>query len=102
MPNRLRARGLAHLEGESGVTSKELEIRDWLIQRVNSLTGISPESIDVLRPIRNFGLDSLALARLTFALEEWQGFRFREYPLEEYPTIDELCRHVAEEVARCK
>lgn len=84
------------------MTSKEHEIRDWLVQRVNSMTGVSPDSIDVHRPIRNFGLDSLALARLTFALEEWQGFKFREYPLEEYPTIDELSRHVAEEVAKCK
>jgi acyl carrier protein len=94
-------RNLASLERKLAVTSNADEIQGWLVQRISGLVGIRPETVDPQKPIRNFGLDSLALARLTFALEEWQGFKFSEYPLDEYPTIDELARYVAQEVGKC-
>ncbi|HXG11384.1 MAG TPA: acyl carrier protein [Gemmataceae bacterium] len=73
------------------------EIADWMVNRVSALTGLPPEAVSVSEPLLRYGLDSVALVALTTDLEAWLGYRFRENPLEEHPTIEALARFLAEQ-----
>jgi acyl carrier protein len=84
------------------MTPSAEEIQSWLVRRVSDMAGVRPEEIDVRRPIRRYGLDSVALARLAFGLEDWLGYRFQENPLDQHPTIEALSQYLAKQVAKCK
>lgn len=73
------------------------EIRTWLIERISSLTGLPTTDIDSQAPLSRHGLDSVVLITLAADLEKWSGYRFRENPLERYPTIDALSRFLADQ-----
>ena len=55
--------------------------------------------MDPAAPLARHGLDSVALITLAADLEKWLGYRFRENPLDGYPTIAALARFLAEETA---
>ena len=81
------------------MSRSEQEIQDWIVARVSGLTGLAPAEIDVHEPLLRFGLDSVAVVALVAELEEWLGYRFRENPLDEHPTIAALARFLAGQVA---
>ena len=70
-------------------------IQEWIVTRVSELTGIPPDEVDVEAPIERAGLDSIQMLVMTGDLENWLGFRFRDDPLDEFPTIAALARFVA-------
>jgi acyl carrier protein len=72
------------------VTRTADEIRHWLAGRVSTLTGLPPAEVDPDAPLTRHGLDSVALIALVGEFEEWLGYRFRENPLDQYPTITSL------------
>lgn len=76
------------------------EIRAWLVERVSRLAGTPPEAVDVSVPLTRHGLDSVALITLTADLENWLGYRFRENPFDDHPTIESLSRFLSEQVTR--
>lgn len=76
------------------------EIRDWLVERISSLTGLSADEVDPHAPLSRHGLDSVVLITLAADLEKWSGYRFRENPLEQHPTIDALARFLADQSAQ--
>lgn len=76
------------------------EIQDWLVARVAALTGVPPGDVDPAAPFARHGLDSVAVIALVADLEKWLGYRLRENPLDEHPTIESLARYLAERVAR--
>jgi acyl carrier protein len=76
------------------------QIQEWLIDRVSGLTGIPPGEIDAHEPYRRYGLDSVAVVAIVADLETWLGYRFRENPLEEHPTIASLAQFLADQQAR--
>ena len=76
------------------------DIRDWIVARVASLTGLPPGEVDPAAPLARHGLDSVALITLAADLEAWLGYRFRENPLDAHPTIDALARFLAGQVAQ--
>ncbi len=80
------------------MTATAQEIQDWIVARINALTGMSAAEIDVEGPIDRLGLDSVQMLVLTADLETWLGFRFRADPLEEHSTIAALARFVAEQI----
>lgn len=73
------------------------EIQDWLVARVARLTGTPLAEIDPRKPIRRYGLDSLAVVALAAELEEWLVYRFRENPLHKHSTIEALAKYLAEQ-----
>ena len=75
------------------------EIERWLVERVGVLTGVPADEVDPAAPLARHGLDSVAAITVVADLEKWLGYRFREYPLERYPTIAALARFLAEETA---
>ena len=81
------------------MTATAAEIRDWMVDRVSRMTDLPPEEVDVAAPLTRHGLDSVALLSLATDLEKWLGYRFRENPLERYPTIAALARFLAAETA---
>jgi acyl carrier protein len=80
------------------VTRTADEIRDWLVARVSLLTGVPPAEVDPAAPLTRHGLDSVALISLTAEFEKWLGYRFRENPLDRYPTIDALAQFLGGEL----
>jgi acyl carrier protein len=80
------------------VTVSAREIQDWIVARVAALTGVPPDEVDPAAPVSRHGLDSVAVITLTADLEKWLGYRFRENPLDDYPTIETLSRFLAEKV----
>jgi acyl carrier protein len=75
------------------------EIEAWLVARVSGLTGLPPADIDPGEPLLRHGLDSVAVVALVAELEAWLGYRFRENPLETYPTIAALAQFLAQQTA---
>ena len=73
------------------------EIEGWLIERVAVLTGVPADEVDPAAPLARHGLDSVAAITVVADVEKWLGYRFRENPLERYPTIAALARFLAEE-----
>lgn len=82
------------------MTPSAQEIQDWIVARVSALTGLPPGELDPREPVARLGLDSVVAITLAGELEGWLGYRFRESPFDEYPTIEQLARHLAEQVAR--
>lgn len=80
------------------MTPSAEEIRTWLKTRVSNLTGIPQAKIDENESLMRLGLDSVGVVTLASDLENWARFRFRENPLEQYPTIAALAEFVAGEV----
>ena len=82
------------------MTPTAAEIQAWMVDRVSTLTDIPAEEVDVRAPLTRHGLDSVALVALATDLEKWLGYRFRENPLDEHPTIEALSGFLGAEVAR--
>jgi acyl carrier protein len=84
---------------ENQMSRSAEEIRSWLTGRVSELTGLPPAEIDENEPLLRLGLDSVGVVTLASDLEKWAGYRFRENPLEQYPTIKALAEFLAAETA---
>ncbi len=82
------------------MTPSAQEIQDWLRDRLSRLTDVAPEAIDPAEPMLRYGLDSVAVVALVTDLESWLGYRFRENPLPDHPTIAALAHFLAEQVAQ--
>jgi acyl carrier protein len=82
------------MERSNQVTRTAEEIRQWLIERVSTLTGVPKNEVDPTAPLTRYGLDSVALISLTADFEKWLGYRFKENPLDRHPTIDALADYL--------
>ena len=78
------------------------EIQAWIVARLSHLANVPAAEVDVHAPFTRHGLDSVALIALAADLEKWLGYRFRENPMVEHPTIEALARFLAAEVAKQK
>lgn len=72
------------------------EIQDWFVETLSRLTHAPPEQIDVTVPFENFALDSVTAVGLTGELEEWLGRNVDPMAVYDYPTIEALAKHLAE------
>ncbi len=73
------------------------EIADWFVSQLSRELGVPATDIDPSRPFAYYGLDSVRAVQLTAALESWLGRELSPTLAYEYPTIDLLSRHLAEE-----
>lgn len=60
---------------------------------------VAPETIDPKQPFMELGLESIAIFTLTGDLAQWLGRELPATSLWEYPTIEALSHHLAEENA---
>jgi acyl carrier protein len=74
--------------------SDALEIERWITRRLATELELDPAEIDRTVPIDRYGLDSRAAASLSGELEDWLGCRLSPTLLWEYPTIEQLVRHL--------
>ncbi len=73
------------------------KIQAWLVSHLAEQLEINSNEIDVTIPFERYGLDSSAAVSLTGDLEEWLGCDLDPTLLYDYPTIEGLARHLAEE-----
>ena len=72
-------------------------IRAWLVSRLTKELRVDPHDIDVRKHFSRYGLDSLTTVALICDLEDWLGRRLPDTLVEDYPTIEALAWHLAEE-----
>jgi amino acid adenylation domain-containing protein len=72
-------------------------IEEWLTARLAEPAGIAPAEVDTRKPFASFGLGSLQAVTIAGELEEWLGRALSPTLLYEYPTIEALSRHLADE-----
>lgn len=77
---------------------REKEIRAWLITRLSEWLIIEAEEIYVQEPFASYGLSSVAAINLTGDLGEWLGIELSPILAYEYPTVESLARHLADEL----
>src|SRR2546430_2259478 len=74
-------------------------IQAWLTSYLSELLDLEAEAIDVRNPIASYGLGSLQVVSMSGALQEWLGRRLFPAIVWDYPTIETLAHHLAEEPA---
>lgn len=77
------------------------EIVAWLVARLAVELGLSPTEIDVCVPFANYGLDSVHAIQLIAAAQAWLGRELSPTLVYEYPTIELLSEHLAENPDAC-
>ncbi|MGE4427778.1 MAG: amino acid adenylation domain-containing protein, partial [Solirubrobacteraceae bacterium] len=73
------------------------EIAAWFVAQLSQELGLAPSEIDTSLPFAHYGLDSVRAIRLTSALRARLGRELSLTLTYEYPTIDLLSQHLAEE-----
>lgn len=74
------------------------EIQAWIVSYLAQLLEVDPEDINVTIPFERYGLDSAVAVGLTGDLEDWLETRLDPTLLYDYPTIESMSRHLAEEL----
>lgn len=72
------------------------EVRNWLLQRIASLTNQPAEEIGAGATFHQLGLDSLGLVTICHDLETWLQETIEPTLLYSHPTIDALTRYLAD------
>lgn len=76
------------------------DIQQWLVTRVAESLQLDPMELDPREPFASFGMSSVAAVSLSADLEDWLGMRLEPTLTWDYPTIDSLARHLADELGR--
>jgi len=78
------------------LTSRDpVEIRNWLMAAFATALKTTVEEVDPTAPFVNFGLDSIAAVELSADLGDWLGERVSPTVIWDYPSIEELARHLS-------
>jgi acyl carrier protein len=77
--------------------SRAHDIEDWLVAYLAPLLSVHTDEIDRRRPFAEFGLDSLAAVTLSGELERWLDRELSPTLVWDYPTIETLARHLADD-----
>ena len=73
----------------------EQEIQAWLIKNVAAMVEIEPQHISVEEQLENYGMDSLQATHLSNDLQSWLGRQLSPTIVWDYPTIESLAKHLA-------
>jgi acyl carrier protein len=87
-----------------GSSSAELVVtlRQWLVQRVAQYAQRPESEIRTNLPFAEYGLDSVAALSLFGDIEDAFGLYLEPTVAWDYPTVDTLARHLADEVDNAK
>jgi acyl carrier protein len=80
-----------------GILSAD-SIRNWLIAETAQLLAVDSRDLRVDEPFANYGLSSMTGVILSGNIEEWLNIRLDPAVAWDYPTIESLADHLAEEV----
>jgi acyl carrier protein len=72
-------------------------IQAWLVSYLAESLEIEKDKVEVAIPFDRYGLDSSAAVGLTGDLQDWLGYELEPTLLYDYPTIEALAQHLAEE-----
>ena len=72
-------------------------IQAWLIARLAEFLHVDPSDVDPSQPLAEHGLGSLEALELSGALEDWLGLRLPATLAWDYPTVELLSAHLAEQ-----
>ncbi|MGQ0635637.1 MAG: acyl carrier protein [Planctomycetaceae bacterium] len=75
----------------------EEEIRSWIIEKLCGRMRVDPADLKLDEPIASHGIDSMQVVALLGELEDWLGCRLHGNPLLDYPSINALAHHLAQE-----
>jgi len=78
------------------------EIQEWIVSYLAELLEIKSDDINVSVPFDRYGLDSAVVVGLTGDLEEWLGQKLDPTLLYDYPTIEAISQHLAQELNNSK
>lgn len=74
----------------------EQEVKEWLVMMLADLLQRQPNEINTHTTFNRYGLDSSAAVGITDSLGTWLGHQLDPTLLYDYPTIDMVGRHLAE------
>ncbi|MBE9035924.1 acyl-CoA-binding protein [aff. Roholtiella sp. LEGE 12411] len=77
---------------------KAADIQNWLISYLAELLEMQPDEIEVEIPFERYGLSSAEGTVLIGDIEAWVGYELAPTLVYEYPTIEALAQHIAEEM----
>jgi acyl carrier protein len=77
----------------------EADIRAWCTDYVAATLQVPASRIAADATFSRLGLDSAMAVILVAELEEWLGLELESNVVFEYPSIDELARYIANEIA---
>jgi chlorinating enzyme len=83
--------------GNKGVL-KAADIQSWLISYLCELLEMQPDQIELKIPFQRYGLSSAEGTVLIGDLEAAVGYKLAPTLVYEYPTIEALAQHIAEEM----
>ncbi len=105
-PEQMRLSGPASSFDQQTSPSKEAQsaeaIQAWLVSQISKRLKVAVQRIDVREPLVRYGLDSLEAANISCELEIWLGRRLSPTLVYDYPTIESLAQHLAEETDAAK
>lgn len=81
----------------SAMSLSEEHIQNWLCAKIADLLGVPADTIDVTLPFSFYGLDSIAAIGLAGELEELVGMKLSPTLTWDYPTIETMARHLAQQ-----
>lgn len=87
-----------HNQDKAGKHQAADSIQLWLIARLAELLNVAPESIDTREPFTSYGLGSLQAVTISGELEDWLGRKLAPTLVYDYPNVEVLARHLAEEL----
>lgn len=90
-----RLGGLAD-DGTSAPVINRATIERRLITHVALAANEDPGEIDIRQPFSAYALDSAAAADMTAQLEDWLGVSLSPTLIWDYPSIEQLARHLAQ------
>lgn len=73
------------------------EIQAWIASYLAELLEIDPDEVNVKIPFDQYGLDSAAAVGMTGDLEDWLDRKLDPTLLYDYPTVESLAQHLAED-----
>jgi acyl carrier protein len=72
-------------------------IQTWIVSYLAEMLEIEPDEVDVTIPFDQYGLDSAVAVGMTGDMEDWLERKLDPTLLYDYPTIEALSQHLAEE-----
>lgn len=78
---------------------KAKEIQNWIVNYLGTLLEINPDEINVSTSFDRYGLDSAAAVGMIADLEDWLNRELDPTLVYDYPNIEILAQHLAEDSA---
>jgi acyl carrier protein len=79
------------------VERRAAEIQAWLVTELARVVRVGPHEINPEQPFVRYGLGSIQGLELAAKMEDWIGFPLPPTLVWDYPNIEVLARHLAED-----